>query len=133
MSPTARRPKAATADMAGSALTAAILRYLRAAPNHETDLAPLAASLKVDPAVIQLAVARLHQRRLLIAPFVQPGHAGGAELTEVGSRWLIAHEGGRPADTPVAFQPASGHVRAADEAARLPRAQVYGVAGGGKT
>jgi hypothetical protein len=28
---------------------------------------------------------------------------------------------------PVAFKPAKGRVRAQDEAARLPRAQVYGV------
>jgi hypothetical protein len=128
VSPTARKTKAA--PIAGNALTAAILRFLRAAPNRETDLAPLAEALKVEPETIQLAVERLHGRRLLIAPFIEPGRAGGAELTESGSRWLIAHEGGRPADVPVAFQPAGGRVRAADEAARLPRAQVYGVTGG---
>ena len=63
---------------------------------------------------------------MVVAPFVEPGRAGGAELTAVGLRWLIAHEGGTPLDVPVAFQPAQGRVRAQDEAARLPRAQVYG-------
>lgn len=130
MSPSTRRAK--TAPIAGNALTAAILRYLRAAPNRVTDLAPLAQTLKLEPEVIQLAVERLHGRHLLIAPFIEPGRAGGAELTESGSRWLIAHEGGTPADTPVAFQPAAGRVRAADEAARLPRAKVYGIAEGSR-
>ena len=40
--------------------------------------------------------------------------------------WLIAYEGGKPKDVPVALQPAKSRVRAEDEAARLPRAQVYG-------
>ena len=40
---------------------------------------------------------------------------------------LIAREGGKPKDVPVAFQPAKRRVRAQDEAARLPRAEVYGV------
>ena len=48
-------------------------------------------------------------------------------MTERGLRWLIAREGGKPADTPVAFKPARDRVRAEDEAARLPRAEVYGV------
>jgi hypothetical protein len=87
----------------------------------------LAAELDVEPQAVQLAVERLHRRRLLIAPFVEPGQAGGAQLTQVGLAWLIAHEGGTPRDVPVAFQPASGRVRAEDEAARLPRAQVYGI------
>ena len=76
---------------------------------------------------MQIAAERLHQRRMVVAPFIEPGRAGGAELTAVGLRWLIAREGGKPLDTPVAFQPAKGRVRAQDEAARLPRAQVYGV------
>lgn len=111
----------------GADLDAAILRYLRATPNRALDLAPLAAELGVDPFAMQLAVERLHHRRMVVAPFVEPGRAGGAELTAVGLRWLIAREGGKPKDTPVAFQPAKGRVRAQDEAARLPRAQVYGV------
>ena len=111
----------------GDDLDAAILRYLRATPNRALDLAPLAAGLGVDPLKMQLAVERLHNRRMVIAPFIEPGRAGGAELTAVGLRWLIAREGGKPKDVPVAFQPAKGRVRAADEAARLPRAQVYGV------
>lgn len=115
--------------VAGNALTAAILRYLRRFPNGTNDLAPLAEELKLDPQTVQLAVERLHARRLLIAPFIEPSLAGGAELTESGSRWLIAHEGGHPEDVPVAFQPAAERVRAADEAARLPRSQVYGIAG----
>ena len=111
----------------GDELTAAILRHLRRAPNQEMALDTLAAELGVDPQALQLAVERLHRRRLLIAPFVEPGQAGGAQLTQVGLAWLIAYEGGTPRDVPVAFQPASGRVRAEDEAARLPRAQVYGI------
>jgi hypothetical protein len=111
----------------GEALDAVILRFLRAKPNQALDLGPLAADLGVDPIGMQLAVERLHARRMVVAPFIEPGRAGGAELTAVGLRWLIAREGGKPEDTPVAFQPATGRVRAEDEAARLPRAQVYGV------
>jgi hypothetical protein len=111
----------------GDELTAAILRHLRRAPNQEMSLDGLASELSVDPQALQLTVERLHRRRLLIAPFVEPGQAGGAQLTQVGLAWLIAYEGGTPRDVPVAFQPASGRVRAEDEAARLPRAQVYGI------
>jgi len=111
----------------GDELTGAILRHLRRAPNQEMALDTLAAELGVEPQALQLAVERLHRRRLLIAPFVEPGQAGGAQLTQVGLVWLIAHEGGTPQDVPIAFQPASGRVRAEDEAARLPRAQVYGI------
>lgn len=111
----------------GADLDAAILRYLRTTPNRALDLAPLAAELGVDAVAMQIAVERLHQRRMVVAPFIEPGRAGGAELTAVGLRWLIAREGGKPLDTPVAFQPVKGRVRAQDEAARLPRAQVYGV------
>lgn len=111
----------------GADLDAAILRHLRRTPNRALDLAPLAAQLGVDPITMQLAVERLHARRMVVAPFVEPGRAGGAELTAVGLRWLIAREGGKPKDTPVASQPAKGRVRTQDEAARLPRAQVYGV------
>jgi hypothetical protein len=111
----------------GAALTAAILRQLRRAPNQEMALDRLADDLKIEPRALQLAVERLHRRRLLIAPFVEPGEAGGAILTESGLAWLIAHEGGRPRDVPVALQVAKARVRAEDEAARLPRAQVYGI------
>ena len=111
----------------GEDLDAAILRFLRATPNQVVDLAPLAGDLGVDPVAMQLAVERLHARRMVVAPFVEPGRAGGAELTNVGLRWLIAREGGKPKDVPVAFQPAKGRVRAQDEAARLPRAEVYGL------
>jgi hypothetical protein len=111
----------------GADLDAAILRYLRAKPNEARELDPLATGLGVDPIAMQLAVERLHQRRMVVAPFIEPGRAGGAELTAVGLRWLIAREGGKPKDTPVAFKQAKGHVRPQDEAARLPRAQVYGV------
>lgn len=111
----------------GDALTEAILRHLRRAPNDEVNLAALASELNLEPHALQLAVERLHHRGLLIAPFVEPGEAGGAILTQVGLEWLIEREGGKPRDVPVAFQPATGPVRAADEAARLPRAQVYGV------
>jgi hypothetical protein len=111
----------------GDALTAAVLRHIRRAPNRELDLGALAADLGTDPEALQVAVERLHSRRFLIAPFIEPGRAGGAQLTQVGLRWLIDYEGGKPRDTPVALQPATEPVRSADEAARLPRAQVYGV------
>jgi hypothetical protein len=130
-SPKAARAKTAPAKAAptGDDLTAAILRYLRRVPNEERPLDPLAAELGMDPEALQLAVERLHGRRYLIAPFVEPGRAGGAKLTAVGLEWLIAREGGKPRDTPVAFQPARTRVRSQDEAARLPRAMVYGVRG----
>jgi hypothetical protein len=112
---------------AGEELDAAILRFLRADPNRVLDLASLADQLGVAPVTMQLAVERLHARRMVVAPFIEPGRAGGAELTNVGLSWLIAREGGKPKDVPVALQPAKGRVRAQDEAARLPRADVYGV------
>jgi hypothetical protein len=126
--PSPRKTVAARAGPpSGEELDAAILRFLRAKPNQAVDLAPLAGELGADPVAMQLAVERLHQRRMVVAPFIEPGRAGGAELTAVGLRWLIAREGGKPKDVPVAFKPAKGHVRPQDEAARLPRAQVYGV------
>lgn len=120
-------PAAKAGPPTGEDLDAAILRFLRATPNRVVDLAPLAANLGVEPFAMQLAVERLHARRMVVAPFIEPGTAGGAELAADGLRWLIAREGGKPKDTPVAFQPAKERVRAQDEAARLPRAQVYGV------
>lgn len=111
----------------GDELAAAILRHVRRAPNQEMALDALAAELGIEPQALQLAVERLHRRRFVIAPFVEPGEAGGAILTEVGLAWLIAREGGRPRDVPVALQPATARVRSEDEAARLPRAQVYGI------
>ena len=108
-------------------LTMAILRRLREAPNEELDLTTLARELGVEPMPMQLTIERLHRRGFLIAPFIEPGPGGGARLTQPGLRWLIAREGGTPRDVPVAFKLASGPVRAADEAARLPRAQVYGI------
>jgi hypothetical protein len=111
----------------GDALDAAILRQLRRHPNDYVDLTPLAEELGVEPAKMQLAVERLAQRRMVVVPFIEPGPAGGAILAEAGLRWLIEREGGKPKDKPIAFQLAKDHVRAGDEAARLPRAQVYGV------
>lgn len=108
-------------------LDAAILRFLRRSPNQVVDLTPLAAELAIEPFAMQLAVERLHQRGMVVAPFIEPGTAGGAELTEKGLRWLIEREGGKPSDIPVALLPAKDHVHAEEEAARLPRAQVYGV------
>ena len=119
--------KAKAAPPSGEKLDAAILRFLRAKPNQALDLTPLAKDLGVEPVAMQLAVERLHQRRMVVTPFIEPGRAGGAELTAVGLRWLIEREGGKPKDVPVAFRPAKGHVRPQDEAARLPRAQVYGM------
>ena len=107
-------------------MTAAILRQLRRSPNSDVPLDGLAQQLHLEPETVQVAVERLHRRRLLIAPFIEPGRAGGARLTADGLRWLVAHEGGTPRDVPVALQPARGRVRAEDEAARLPRADVYG-------
>jgi hypothetical protein len=107
------------------AVTAAILRQLRRSPNSDVSLDGLADQLHLEPETVQLAVERLHKRRLLIAPFIEPGRAGGARLTADGLRWLVAREGGTPQDVPIALQPARGRVRAEDEAARLPRADVY--------
>jgi hypothetical protein len=76
---------------------------------------------------MQLAVERLHARRFVVAPFIEPGTAGGAELAADGLRWLIAREGGKPKDVPVALKLAKKRVLPAEDAARLPRAQVYGV------
>lgn len=123
-------PPAADAPIDGAQLDAAILRALRARPNRTVELGPLADELGVDPYRLQLAIERLGQRRMVVVPFIEPGAAGGATLTSVGLRWLIEREGGSPADTPVALKPATARVRPEDEAARLPRAQVYGVSRG---
>lgn len=124
---TATVPPATEAPISDDQLTLAILRLLRAHPNRTVDLVPLAEELSVNPYRIQLVVERLGRRGMVVLPFIEPGTAGGATLTEKGLRWLIAREGGRPSDTPVALKPAQAMVRPADEAARLPRSQVYGV------
>jgi hypothetical protein len=108
-------------------LAEAILRLLRRHPNRTVDLSPLADEMGVDPFRVQVAVERLGRRGMVVVPFIEPATAGGATLTEKGLRWLIAREGGTPRDTPTAYQPATKRVRAGDEAARLPRSQVYGV------
>ena len=123
MSPSAKK----TSAPSGDALDDAILRFLRETPSRQRDLAPLAELLGVEPTEMQLAVERLGKRRMVVLPFIEPGPAGGAILAERGLAWLIGREGGTPRDTPTAYQPATGRVRAEDEAARLPRAQVYGV------
>ncbi|MDQ3688878.1 MAG: hypothetical protein M3406_02360 [Chloroflexota bacterium] len=120
-------PSAADAPIDGAQLDAAILRALRRFPNQTVDLGPVAEELGVEPDRVQLAVEALARRRLVVAPFIEPGAAGGATLTSIGLRWLIDREGGSPADTPTALMPAEERVRAEDEAARLPRAQVYGI------
>lgn len=120
-------PAASEAPISDDQLTAAILRFLRRYPNRTVDLGPLAGELAVEPVRMQLLVERLGRQGMVVVPFIEPGTAGGATLTEKGLRWLIAREGGKPADKPVAFKPAKDRVRAEDEAARLPRAQVYGV------
>jgi hypothetical protein len=124
---TATVPPATVAPIDGVQLDAAILRFLRRYPNQTVDLAPLADELGVDPYRMQLAVEDLGRRRMVVVPFIEPGTAGGATLSQVGLKWLIAHEGGKPADKPTALVIAKDHVRAGDEAERLPRAQVYGV------
>lgn len=123
-------PAASEAPIDEHQLDAAILRALRARPNRTVELGPLAEELAVDPFQLQLAVEDLGRRRMVVVPFIEPGSAGGATLTQVGLRWLIDREGGTPADTPVALKPARERVRAEDEAARLPRAEVYGVSRG---
>ena len=120
-------PAASEAPIDGAQLDAAILRFLRRFPNQTVDLSPLADELKLDPYRLQLAVEDLGRRRMVVVPFIEPGSAGGATLTAVGLRWLLAREGGSPVDKPTALNPARDRVRAEDEAARLPRAQVYGV------
>ena len=120
-------PSAKDAPIDGAQLDAAIVRCLRRFPNETVDLQPLADELGIDPYRMQLAVESLAARRMVVAPFIEPGTAGGATITEIGLRWLIEREGGKPSDVPIALQPAKKHVRASDEAARLPRAQVYGV------
>ena len=120
-------PAAAAPSRSKDDLVAAILRYLRRWPNQTVDLAPLAEELGVPAAEMQLTAERLHRNGFLVAPFIVPSAAGGGTLTDKGLRWLLQREGGKPRDVPVAYQKAEAHVRAADEAARLPRAQVYGV------
>lgn len=119
-------PPATDAPISDDQLTAAVLRFLRRYPNRTVELSPLAEELAVDATRLQLHVERMGRRGLVVVPFIEPGTAGGATLTEKGLRWLIGREGGKPADVPVAFKPARDRVRAEDEAARLPRAQVYG-------
>jgi hypothetical protein len=127
---TATLPAATDAPIDAVQLDAAILRFLRRYPNQTVDLGPLAEQLKIDPYRLQLAVEDLGRRRMVVVPFIEPGTAGGATLTQVGLRWLVKHEGGKPADQPTALKLAKDHVRAKDEAERLPRAQVYGVSRG---
>jgi hypothetical protein len=123
-------PAATDAPIDDAQLDAAILRFIRQYPNRTVELLPLADELGVDPYRLQLAVEDLGRRRMVVVPFIEPGSAGGATLTSVGLRWLLEREGGTPADKPAALQPATERVRAEDEAARLPRAQVYGVSRG---
>jgi hypothetical protein len=120
-------PSATEAPVDGVQLDAAILRFLRRYPNQTVDLTPLAAELQVDPYRVQLAVEDLGRRRMVVVPFIEPGTSGGATLTQVGLKWLLEREGGKPADKPAALVVAREHVRAGDEAARLPRSQVYGL------
>ena len=124
---TATVPPATEAPIDGVQLDAAILRFLRRYPNQTVDLTPLAAELRVDPYRLQLAVEDLGRRRMVVVPFIEPGTAGGATLTQVGLKWLLEREGGKPADKPAALVLAKEHVRPGDEAARLPRSEVYGV------
>lgn len=124
------KPVAPDATLDDYQLDEAILRFLRPFPNRAIDLGPLAGDLGVDPYRIQLAVEDLGRRRMVVVPFIEPGTAGGAELTASGLRWLLAREGGKPADVPVALRPARKRVRPEAEAARLPRSEVYGVSRG---
>ena len=127
----ARSLKRAAADpahpLSHDELYARVLRVLRRSPNTVVELTPLAEELQMPPETVQLELERMARRGLVVLPFIEPGKAGGAELAQSGLEWLIAHEGGRPKDVPVALKPAKGRVRAENEAARLPRADVYGV------
>jgi hypothetical protein len=107
-------------------LYARILRALRRAPNRVVELTPLAQELGMDPYALQVELERLGRRGFVVLPFIEPGLGGGAELAQQGLAWLIEFEGGKPKDVPVALKPAKDRVRAQDEAARLPRAEVYG-------
>ena len=120
-------PAATEAPIDAHQLDAAILRFLRRFPNQTVELSPLADEVAIDPYRLQLAVEDLGRRGMVVVPFIEPGSAGGATLTAAGLRWLIEREGGTPSDKPAALKPAKERVRAEDEAARLPRAQVYGV------
>lgn len=122
----ARKPASQGPSIDADALDAAILRFMRPFPNRTVDLGPLAVELDIDPMQIQLAVERLGRQRKVVVPFVEPGTAGGAELTAVGLRWLIEREGGTPVDVPAAFQPARHQTRTAEDAPRLPRSVVFG-------
>ncbi|HEY7847917.1 MAG TPA: hypothetical protein VIC83_06985 [Candidatus Limnocylindria bacterium] len=124
--PTTRPAADPTHPLPHDELYARILRALRAAPNQVVELTPLAGELKMEPQALQVELERLGRRGFVVLPFIEPGLGGGAELTQQGLAWLIAYEGGKPKDVPVALQPAKGRVRAEDEAARLPRAEVYG-------
>ena len=137
VSPAPRAAAAAAAPVSaiggqvdGAALDTAILRTLRQKPNGTVDLLPVAAQLGVEPFDVQLAIERLGKRGLVVVPFIEPGTAGGATLTASGLRWLLAREGGSPSEQPVALRPATERVRPEDEAARLPRSEVYGVSRG---
>ena len=72
-------PAATEAPIDGFQLDAAILRFLRRFPNETVDLTPLAEELGVDPYGIQLAVEALAKRRMVVAPFIEPGTAGGSD------------------------------------------------------
>ena len=97
---TATVPPATEAPIDNTQLDAAILRFLRRFPNQTVDLSPLAEELAVDPYRMQLAVEELGRRRMVVVPFIEPGTAGGATISQVGVRWLLDSEGGKPADKP---------------------------------
>ena len=123
MTPAAPPPGGPTGDD----VTELVLRFVRRLPNQTINLSPLADELGMEPFALQLHAEHMARRRLIVIPFVEPGTAGGATLTERGLRWLLAREGGKPRDVPTALKKAQEHVRTGDDAARLPRAQVYGV------
>ena len=66
------------------------------------------------------------RRGLVVLPFIEPGAAGGAELAQKGLDWLIAHEGGTSEGRSGRVQAGERPCARKDEAARLPRADVYG-------
>jgi hypothetical protein len=121
-----RKPADPAHPLAHDDLNARILRALRRSPNEVVELTPLADELGMRPQALQVELERLSQRAFVVLPFIEPGAGGGALLAQKGLVWLIAHEGGKPKDVPVALKPAAKHVRAQDEAGRLPRADVYG-------
>ncbi len=62
----------------------------------------------MEPQALQVELERLGRRGFVVLPFIEPGVGGGAELAQKGLAWLIAYEGGKPKDVPVALAARQG-------------------------